>query len=142
VVASGIARSATLALPTLPLGALVDVGGPVPRGGRRCFWRGPQLPVDPGESPHALYAWLFAGGPAGAEAARKRQLEDTSLLDYVGGELESFGERLGVEDRRVVEQHLGSIRELEKGLAMLARPGAAASCAPALGPPIDAHRRT
>lgn len=136
VIAQGLA-AAMLPLPTLPLGVLVDAGRAVlPLGGRRCFWRGLQQPVDPEEDPHALFAHLF-GGAADAEATRRVQLEKRSLLDYVQGELNQYGKRLGSEDRRTVELHQQSIRQIERELAVLP-----SSCAPPmLGPPVAARRR-
>jgi hypothetical protein len=95
--------------------------------------------VDPEESPRALFAALFAK-PANAEAAEHLRREQRSLLDYVSGELETFGQRLGPEDRLAVEQHLTSVRQIELDLRML--PATASSCAPDLGPAVDAHRRT
>jgi hypothetical protein len=136
VVAAKVAQSAGTPLRSLALGVMVDVGRVVHRG-RRCFWRGANAPVAPEESPHALFAALYTR-PASAEAAQRLRMEQRSLLDYVGGELKQFGQRLGPEDRLVVDQHLAAIRDVELGLGALET----STCAPPeLGPALDSHRR-
>jgi hypothetical protein len=77
--------------------------------------------------PYRLLGTLFAGVPSmpgttppsdpgtvtDADALRARR---GSVLDFVGGELERFGSRLGTDDRAKVELHLEAIRELERRL--------------------------
>jgi hypothetical protein len=137
VVASGLAGKGAL-IPSLPLGVLVDAGRrPLPLGARRCFWRGASAPVAPEESPHALFAHLFAG-TSDVEATRRLQQQKKSLLDFVGDELDRYGKRLGNEDRAVVEQHQGALRDIERDLTAL--PVTDPACAPSLGPPLSSHR--
>jgi hypothetical protein len=138
VVAAAIAKNTALPLRSLPLGVMVDNGGLLPRSARRCFWRGANQPVDPEESPHALFASLFSG-PAGGDAARRLQLEQKSVLDYVSDELDRWKARVGTEDRVSIQQHLDSVRAVELSLSTL--PANTEMCAPALGPTINSRRR-
>lgn len=140
VVAMGLQKAAPRPLPSLPLGVLVDARrSAVPLGARRCFWRGAGQPVDPEESPHALYARLFAGAAdADADPVKRLRLEKKSLLDYVRLELDEYRRTLGTEDRWLVDRHQDSMREIERDLAAL--PLGGATCAPELGAPVDARR--
>jgi hypothetical protein len=95
----------------------------LPRGGGGqpgswvCSWRGAGVPSEPREDPVATYAQLFAGSGGGdPTAVRQLVFQRKSLLDYVGGSLQRFARRVGSEDRRYVEGHLQSVRELEQRL--------------------------
>jgi hypothetical protein len=135
----GVGQGMPPPLRSLPLGVLVDAGRTaLPLGGRRCFWRSDGAPVDPEESPHALFARLF-GGSADAEATRRLRLEKRSLLDYVRAELDAYAKPLGHQDRIAIQRHQESIRQIELDLSALPMTGAA--CAPSLGPPVNARRR-
>lgn len=75
--------------------------------------------VNPPEfDPAKLFARLFTtdGGGAGAAALEKARAVRRSVLDAVGAEITGLSGRLGVEDRRRLEQHLDNVRTLEKRL--------------------------
>jgi hypothetical protein len=92
------------------LGVRVDAArATVPLGGRRCFWRGPNLPIDPETDPMRAALRLFG-------VTRHPGQSKVSILDYVAGELERYKARLGAEDRSTTERHFQSIRELERDL--------------------------
>jgi hypothetical protein len=88
-------------------------------GGNRCFWR-EGGPVNPESNPQETFNRIFAGAtatnPAADEAARKAIARRRSILDYVGTNLEQFKGRVSSEDRKVIDSHLTSIRDLEKQL--------------------------
>jgi hypothetical protein len=90
---------------------------PVPpeRGASRCFWAGPDRPVVPEGDPTAVYRRLFAGRP-GDPAISRLLLERRSVLDVVGKTLNRWRDRLGIEDRVVVDGHLNAVREFERSL--------------------------
>jgi hypothetical protein len=73
---------------------------------------------DTGESdPARLFQTLFGSQalpPERLEALRARR---QSVLDYVVGELSTFGARLGTDDRAKVSAHLESVRQLETALS-------------------------
>lgn len=81
--------------------------------------RGPDAPNPPEYDPGRLFDRLFGGV---ARAVGK------SVLDVVAEDAESLLRRLGSEDRRRMDQHLGSVRELERRLS---RPVKAAPSCPA-----------
>ena len=81
-----------------------------------------------GETPNAppprddapgLYEELFGAAGVDAAALRRLRARRASVLDLVGGQLERFGQRVAREDRRRIEQHLGSIREVERTIDAL-----------------------
>jgi hypothetical protein len=87
-------------------------------GGNRCFWRDGQA-VNPESNPQETYNRLFAGAPVnpmGSDAGKKVIAQKKSILDYVGHNLEQFRNRVSTEDRKVVDGHLASIRDLENEL--------------------------
>jgi hypothetical protein len=89
-------------------------------GGTHCFWTGQGQPINPLGDPYAVYKEVFGGGDfntAADPAAVKRLMANKkSILDFVGGNLEDFKQRLGTEDRTGVEAHLQAIRDLENQL--------------------------
>ncbi len=68
------------------------------------------------QDPYALFERLFQGGALDQAAFERKRATKKSVLDYVGRQLEGFGQILGAQDRQRVEYHLTSIRELEKRL--------------------------
>lgn len=84
-------------------------------GGNYAFWRGPGQPVVPVLDPAAAYMALF--GEAGTDPEVRRLLvQRKSVLDYVGGSLGRFSTRVGTDDRRIIDAHLASLRELERSI--------------------------
>jgi hypothetical protein len=88
-------------------------------GGNRCFWRDGQA-INPEFNPQETFARLFANAtpanPAAGDAVKKLNAQKKSILDYVGHNLEQFKNRVSSEDRKVVDSHLSSIRDLENEL--------------------------
>jgi hypothetical protein len=103
-------------------------------GGTHCFWTGQGQPINPIGDPAEVYKQIFAGGDfnkAADPAAIKKLLADKkSILDFVGGNLDEFRKRLGMEDRASIDGHFQAIRDLETQLAASAS-NANGSCATA-----------
>jgi hypothetical protein len=115
-------------------------------GGTHCFWTGAGQPINPQGDPFAVYGDIFAGGDfnkAADPAAVKRLMADKkSILDFIGGNLEDFGRRLGPEDRTSIDAHLGAVRDLEKQLQAESTAGAGGgTCAGAAPPMLDIDDR-
>jgi hypothetical protein len=90
-------------------------------GGNRCFWIN-GAPVNPESNPMDTFTRLFAGAPInpmGDAAAKKAIAQKKSILDYVSHNLEQFKSRVSTEDRKVVDSHLSSIRDLENKLGAM-----------------------
>jgi Protein of unknown function (DUF1552) len=96
------------------------------RGAVRCFYTGPGQAINPELNPFKTYQNIFAGlapakegdapDPAVVRLFKRRQ----SVLDYVGGSLTRFKERVAAEDGKIIEGHLTAIRALESELSAIA----------------------
>ncbi len=109
-------------LSTLPLQVQIDTYlADGTTGAHRCFWGGAGQPITPFIDPYKVYSMLFAGAAVpstGPDPAAVRLLaQKKSILDFVGKDLERFGTRLGSEAKQSIDQHLTSIRDIEKSLA-------------------------
>lgn len=132
-IAMGLAKRERFVVPALHLGCQVDKHGGGEMQARNSF-RDFGQPNSPEDDPYAVFSTLFAGGKHKDPALDRLRAERRSLLDFVGGELESFRRTLGADDRAKVEAHLASVREIE---TQLTAPPRAADCrAPAL-PRLD-----
>jgi hypothetical protein len=90
----------------------------------RHSWTGPGQYLSPQKDPTAAAARIFAGVVPGsradgqeARAALERLFaRRKSVLDYVVGDVKALQGELGAFDRQRLDQHLESLRELERGL--------------------------
>ena len=73
----------------------------------------------PRDNPIALYESLFAAPGADLAALRQLRMGRRSVLDVVSGQLGRFRGHVASEDRQRIEQHLESVRELERQLDAL-----------------------
>jgi hypothetical protein len=82
-------------------------------------WRSETQPMNPEIDPQAAFQRLFGAGDDGetAEARAKRQMYDTSVLDYVQGDAKALQGNLGATDRRKLDEYFSAIREVEKLVA-------------------------
>jgi hypothetical protein len=84
-------------------------------------WQAPDQPVAKEASARAVFARLF-GDPELALSREQQQQQrdwDRSVLDLVMADAKSLRTKLGVGDRRKLEQYLESVRELEKRLQLV-----------------------
>lgn len=108
-VAAKIAATTPLAFPSLVLGVFPSSGyhGTV-------SYKGASPGITPEGDPTKLFNRLFEGRNLPSGQLDKLRLERKSVLDYLGKSLTHFGKRLGTEDKRKVEAHLQSIRDVER----------------------------
>jgi hypothetical protein len=76
-------------------------------------WSGPNRPLPPEEIPHRLFDRLFGARDQGW-MNRKR-----SILDAVQQDAKLLGENLPKEDQQRLDEHLSSIRDIERAVASL-----------------------
>ena len=69
-------------------------------------------------NPHAVWELLFGGQTVDTDALAKRG----SVLDVVAAELSDLQKQLGSEHRPLLDAHLTSVREVERGLFLSADP--------------------
>ena len=72
---------------------------------------GIQLPAE--RSVKAVFERMFVGEKGGKEIVRRGLSRRGSILDAVLGDAKRVSERLGVEDRRKLDEYLTSVREVE-----------------------------
>ena len=125
-------------VPSLVLG--VDQASWGTPDGRYISFKGPAIGNQPSaplvqDNVVTLYNQLTAGG-AGLSSAQKASLlkEQTSVLDYVGTDLQRFRARVGTSDQQKIDQHLQSIRDVETQLTAIANARFTATPPAALNP--------
>jgi hypothetical protein len=75
-------------------------------------WRTPSTPLPHERDPRVVFQRMFGdGGSVGARMEHMRR--DRSILDSVSDSFTRLEKRLGANDRRSVNDYLGSIREVE-----------------------------
>ncbi|AMV39407.1 DUF1552 domain-containing protein [Planctomyces sp. SH-PL62] len=82
-------------------------------------WRSPTTPTSKEINPRLVFDRLFGGrGKTGSEAdRRKRSLYERSLLDFVLEDAQALRNRIGVNDRRKLDEYLTAVREVEQRIA-------------------------
>jgi hypothetical protein len=106
VVSDAVAKQVALQMPLL----VITVEGESPS------WRGAgQKNTGEGDTKR-LFDKLFASATMPSAELEKTRAKRKSVLDFVGGELTGFSQRMGTDDKAKIESHLESIRQLEKQL--------------------------
>lgn len=79
-------------------------------------WKTPSTPLPPEVNPRLVFERLFAGASAAeaTEAQARRRRYHQSILDYVQEDARRLQARLGVTDRRKLDEYLTAVRELER----------------------------
>jgi hypothetical protein len=86
----------------------------------------------PETNPWTLFTRLFSSLSLPPDMLAKIKAHKTSMLDYLGKDIEAFGARLGTDDRVKIQAHLQAIRDLETQVQ--AATGVGPTCAaPAIG---------
>jgi hypothetical protein len=82
---------------------------------RNISWSGPQTPLAKMTQPREVFDLVFAGLDPGENLreAEKRRRYRSSVLDVVIGDVNRLSPRLGVTDRRKLDEYLTAIRQLE-----------------------------
>jgi hypothetical protein len=105
-------------------------------------WRTPTTPSSKEINPRLVFDRLFGGlGDGGsADDRRRRGLYERSILDFVQEDARSLRGRIGMSDRRKLDEYLTAVREIESRVARAdedsERPSDVATARPA-GVPKD-----
>src|SRR5262249_36991953 len=91
-------------------------------------WRAGQVKNTSQVHPSRLFTTLFGGASIPPEQIATLVPRRRSVLDHVLGELAAFQNRIGSDDRRKVQAHLDSIRQIESQLSAISAP--VTSCVP------------
>lgn len=103
--------------------------------------RGPNARNNPEFDPRAVFNRLFMGGTRepsddGADQAKKLANVRKSVLDSILQDGASLKQRLGAADRQRVEQHLESIRAIERRLETMTPGGLPPACSSPTAPTV------
>lgn len=115
-VASSIGGSTRLR--SLELGVQTSAWGGGPQT-RMCY-SAPGVYAPPDDDPISIYQRIFGSGssptpPTGEDPLKKRR---KSIIDAVKGDLADLRSRVGVEEQNKLDQHLASLREVERSLGI------------------------
>jgi hypothetical protein len=78
-------------------------------------WRSPTTPLPMEMNPRALFERLFGDGDSTDPAARMIALQDqSSVLDYITGDIDRLETNLGARDRGKLTEYMDSIRDVER----------------------------
>lgn len=88
--------------------------------------------IDPSVTFKTLFSSLASTGQnaAAAAAAMRQNAIQTSILDFAAAQVTSLETKLGATEKLKLDQHLTSIRDLEKGLTATASAGCVVPSAP------------
>ncbi len=104
--------------PSLQLGDMSGTGGAGHSHTLSFDINGTPLPSE--NSPQRLFERLFVPESAGdRELTQKRYVERRSILDDVASDAASLNRKLGVNDRRKLDEYLSSVRQTEKQVERL-----------------------
>ena len=76
-------------------------------------WASPNEPLPMIRNPRAVFDMLFGAGGTPEERAARRRTQ-SSILDWVVGEMAEMNRELGPADQRRVDRYLSSVREIER----------------------------
>jgi hypothetical protein len=77
-------------------------------------WRTPSTPLPPEVNPRAVFERLFGTIDENPADRRKRQRNETSILDYVLDDTRRLSGQVGSSDNRKIDEYLTSVREIER----------------------------
>jgi hypothetical protein len=81
-------------------------------------WASPSEPLPMIRNPRAAFDLLFGAGNNNTDRAARRK-QNSSILDWMVGEMGSLKRDLGTADKRRVDQYLENIRELERRIQLI-----------------------
>jgi len=79
-------------------------------------YAGSDQPISNETSPYSMYNLVFSGLGQDLVEVERLRARRKSILDAVGKRYESRSAKLGAEDKQKLEQHLESVRDVEKRL--------------------------
>lgn len=104
-------------LRSVELGVQTEAPGSDKISLKRMCYTGPNMPLAPENDPRAAFTRLFAGfDPTAGTAVDALRIQRRSVLDAVLGDVSELRRSLGAADQMRLDEHLASVRELERQL--------------------------
>jgi hypothetical protein len=97
-------------------------------------YSGPNQPVPMSVDPWAVWNRLFRDASISEAELAREKARSRSILDTVASSYRSLANRIGVDDRRKVDEHLSQVRELERSLDAIGTAGENCTVPPAPTP--------
>lgn len=109
-------------------------------------WRSPTVPLPVTANPADVFERLFGDGDDLDQASRRAQARrQSSILDFVRDDASRLSGRLGVADRRKLDEYLEATRDIERRIQKAAGGGATRAAGlerpPGIPESFDAHVR-
>jgi hypothetical protein len=76
-------------------------------------WAAPNEPLPMVRDPRVVFDMLFGAGGTPEERVARRQM-NSSILDWIVGQVDQLKREIGAEDRLRIEQYMENIREVER----------------------------
>lgn len=76
-------------------------------------WASPNEPLPMVRDPRVVFDMLFGAGGTPEERSARRQL-NSSILDWISGQVRQLQREVGAEDRLRVDQYMENVREIER----------------------------
>lgn len=86
--------------------------------------------IDPTQTFKTLFGSLAPADPGAAAALARQNAIEKSILDFAAGQISALQPKLGAAEKLKLDQHLTSIRDLEKRLSPAGASGCQAPAAP------------
>jgi len=87
-------------------------------------WRSPTQPATPELNPRAVFERLFGSGSVAERESifAARRARRRSILDFVAADARAVERRLGLADRRKLDEYLAGVREIERRVERFDQP--------------------
>ena len=85
-------------------------------------WSSPSTPVGKEVNPRSVFERMFSQGTGNSETQKRRGLQqelEKSILDFVSDDAKRLSDRLGISDRRKLDEYLSGVRSIEQRIDKL-----------------------
>jgi hypothetical protein len=81
-------------------------------------WAAPNQPLPMARDPRVVFDMLFGAGGTPEERIARRRM-NSSILDWIAGQVAQLQREIGAEDRQRIDRYMENIREVERRIQMV-----------------------